>query len=692
MKTTRVRLLAIVACGQLCFTLCGCPKKSSRSIPTTKIAKPDAKEMGRVFTARVDEKNLGLADEQAAKNYLRQKLVGLLAEQLGEFGYPLQEAGGMAAAGKLEDFSVSKHEEKVADKKAPDQQVKSVVLWDVHGILEVELSDQQVDALGERLATLPVSSIEEAEAVAAYLERMRQLNPEPRKFEALRQQVGDHWAEALRPMLKVQLQAPVMPADIYLESLEGLAARLVKFRDKFSLHQEREALEKLFTLAALNVLHSVEVRAENHPALKEMLARLEKITKERLPDVMPYLLRDVELAWRNRLEKLSKDQVPFPQVYADFYLFLQTYPKSDFYPELELMFLVAWCDYLQARKVEKLKELSEYIKEVNLLRKSFPNAASGKKASETLGKRCVALLSKVAIPDLEALKRAKEITAACDAHISMGTDTVKMRKHLDQRESLLLREKDDRDEKLALRGLGFFIEWVKALRKLPWGKPRKAWTGQGSFNEKWGRGRDAGADCRCSLDPEEPCRVFEEEGPHGGFEVVARFYQDKLEGVDICQVHAGDTFPVIYRFYKRRYHKTHGNRAAAAFLSSAGKVSFGRGKQLRVDLERFSDSVTVRYRHAPLQAMRLKEEKLARTKELKSRKQARRDRIKKGWQPGDCVRWDCGTSRRSDCIYTGTVKVKKGNKYHVVVTESESDPVKQGRYLWVKEDKLLDCR
>ena len=209
--------------------------------------------------------------------------------------------------------------------------------------------------------------------------------------------MGDQWAEALRPLLKLQLQFPVKPEDKYLESLAGLAARLTSFREGFPLHQEYPALEKLFTRAALHLLKTVKVQAQNYPTLKQLLADLESITKDCLPGVIPYLLRDVELAWRNRLEKLGRDQVPFPEVYKDFYLFMQMYPNSDFYPDLELMFLVAWADYLAARKISSLDQLSEYLKEVSLLKVRFPRAGSGEKASQLLGQRCVAMLSKVEI-------------------------------------------------------------------------------------------------------------------------------------------------------------------------------------------------------------------------------------------------------------------------------------------------------
>jgi hypothetical protein len=378
----------------------------------------------------------------------------------------------------------------------------------------------------------------------------------------------------------------------------------------------------------------------------------------------------------------------------DFLLFMETFPRSDFYPELELRFLARWIEYLLAARPENLEELQAYHREVKLLSERFPSISNLDKIRAALGDRCIRVLSRVGLPDLEAVTRVRKMAKRCDPFMVAGMDLMNMRERIDRREELLVRMRDDREEKKALKDLTFFIRWDRVVRKLGWGKPRKGWSKKGAFSKMWSKGKDAGSNCRCTLDPEEPCRAFEEEGPRGGFEVVARFYRQRLSGVDLCQVFVGRNIPALYRFFSRRYKKAHGGSAAARFLAGGGgtgggiqSVRFGNQAKLLVTLECGQDVCTVRYRHGPALAAREKDEKLARQREEDRQRKARQKRIHRGWRAGDCVNWDCAKT----CRYTGRVKLRRKGRYLVEIVKDLDDPKLKGTNTWVPQKELYDC-
>jgi hypothetical protein len=373
---------------------------------------------------------------------------------------------------------------------------------------------------------------------------------------------------------------------------------------------------------------------------------------------------------------------------------METFPRSDFYPELELRFLSRWIEYLLAARPKNIEGLEAYQKEVRLLSERFPSFSNLDKVRAALGTRCIQVLSRVGLPDLDAVSRVRKMAKSCDPFMAAGMDLVNMRERIDRREELLVRMRDDREEKKALKDLTFFIRWDRVVRLLAWGKPRKGWSGKGAFSKMWGAGKDAGANCRCTLDPEEPCRAFEEEGPRGGFEVVARFYNQRLLGVDLCQVFVGRNIPALYRFFTRRYKKDHSGSAAARFLSGGGgtgggiqSVRFGHQSKLVVTLECGPDVCTVRYRHGPLLSARDKDEKLARKHEEEKQKKARQKRIRRGWRAGDCVNWDCAKT----CRYTGRVKLRRKGRYLVEIVKDLDDPKLKGTNTWVQQKELYDC-
>jgi hypothetical protein len=409
---------------------------------------------------------------------------------------------------------------------------------------------------------------------------------------------------------------------------------------------------------------------------------------------MPYLMRDLEIAWRDRLEKLDSKKTPFPKMKPDFLLFMETFPRSDFYPELELRFLSRWIEYLMTARPKNLEELEAYQREVKLLSERFPSFSNLDKVRAALGTRCIRVLSRADLPDLEAVSRVRKMAKRCDSFMAAGMDLVNMRERIDRREELLVRKRDDREEKKALKDLTFFIRWDRVVRKLAWGKPRKGWAGKGAFSQMWEKGKDAGANCRCTLDPEEPCRAFEEEGPRGGFEVVARFYDKRLSGIDLCQVFVGRNIPALYRFFSRRYKKAHGGSEAARFLAGGGGtgggiqgVRFGNQSKLVITLECGQDVCTVRYRHGPSLAARDKDEKLARKRQEEGQKKARQKRIRRGWRAGDCVNWDCAKT----CRYTGRVKLRRKGRYLVEIVKDLDDPKLKGTNTWVEQGELYDC-
>ncbi len=106
-----------------------------------------------------------------------------------------------------------------------------------------------------------------------------------------------------------------------------MSSILKQFHQLHPEHPKYAELEKLFTHAALKVVKTKRVKAENYPAIRKMLDRIGGITGKHLPGVMPYLMRDMELAWRDRLEKLNKKKMPFPKMKPDFLLFMEIFTR-----------------------------------------------------------------------------------------------------------------------------------------------------------------------------------------------------------------------------------------------------------------------------------------------------------------------------------------------------------------------------
>jgi len=654
----------------------------------------EAKLQARTFISEVNEKNLLFENEEAAKGYLRQKLVGLLVKQLSELGYEQDQASVLATAGTLEEFSVAGHEEQVVDKEAEEELVTDKVVWDVRGRLRVVLDDQYVAGLGDWLDRLPLDSMEEVETVSGYLKRFAVMQPDAKQLARLQKKTGDRWAGLIEPYIRLQLERDVEKLETYMGVLLRMSSILKQFRQQHPQHPKYTELEKLFTHAALKAVKTFEVGSKNYPAIRKVLDRIDEIAGKHLPGVMPYLMRDLEIAWRDRLENLDKKKTRFPKMKPDFLLFMEIFPRSDFYPELELRFLSRWIEYLLAARPKNLEELGAYEKEVKLLSERFPSFSDLDKVRAALGARCIQVLSRVGLPDLEAVARVRKMSKRCDSFMVAGLDLVNMRERIDRREELLIRKRDDREEKKALKDLTFFIRWDRVVRKLGWGKPRKGWTGKGAFAQMWGKGKDAGANCRCTLDPEEPCRAFEGEGPRGGFEVVARFYGQRLSGIDLCQVFVGRNVPALYRFFSRRYKKAHSGSEAARFLAGGGgtgggihSVRFGSRAKLVVTLECGQDICTVRYRHGPSLDARDRDENLARRRENEKQRKARQKRIRRGWRAGDCVNWDCAKT----CRYTGRVKLRRKNRYLVEIIKDLDDPKLKGTNTWVEQKELYDC-
>ncbi len=649
---------------------------------------------GRIFRAEVDETDLILDSEPAAKDYLRNKLVGLLVQQMVELGFDGARATRLAADGKLDAFSVRGHEERIHGQGLEAGLIKKLVLWDVKGGLQVNLSDSDVAGLLEQLDGLPLGSMEEVEALERFLVRLPALEPDAGQLAGLRRKVGDRWAVLLAPYLKIQLDIPVQPIHDYLEALGRVAIVLKDFRAAHPDHSGFGPMEKTFILAALKALHTIEVKPERFEEINALLARLTKMTGGAMPGLIPYLKRDLELAWRDHLVKLDDGNAPFSETKKGFLYFLELFPESKFYPDLELRFLTRWYEHLCTLRPSGLDELTDFQREVRLLSERFPNFTRLDGVRALLGTHCVRVLSGVEASDLQAMERIKAALKVCDPVVPAGIETVEMRGRLERMEQRLVDERDDRVEKKALADLTFFIEWDRAVQKLPWAGPRKGWTGKGAFLAKWDEGSDAGSNCHCSLDPDEPCREFESEGPAGGFEVVARFHAERLAGVDLCQVYTGDKLEPVFRFFARRYRKAHSGREAADFLAgpgSAGQIRSVRFKKpgaIQVTLERSTDSCTVRYRSVRMLADKKEDERAARAREARERKKARKERIRRGWRPGECVRWECDPV----CQYEGRIKTRRKSRYQVTITGSRENPRQEGSDVWVVEGEIYDCR
>ena len=686
------KLLLIVSMA--CWAACGTSSTTTRqeadggSSPAlqTKVA-------GRIFQAQVGEKNLVLKGDVQARDYLRTKLVGLVAQKLLELGIDAEEATRLASSGRLEAFRVKGHEERVHGQGAEKGLIKKMILWDVTGKLIVELDDAAVAKLVESLAGFPAQSMEEIDALERYLVRLPALEPDEKTFTKLRRRVGDRWAELLAPWMKVQLDIPLEPHKDYLQALARIAVVLNDFKQAHSTHPGFAALEKSFTLAALKLLRTIPVGPAKFKQINELLAELADLAKQAMPGLIPYLKRDLELAWRDFLVKRDDAEASFSETKDGFLYFLELFPKSKFYPDLELRFLTRWYEHLLVLQANDLKDLFAFQREVRLLSERFPGFTRVADVRIVLGKQCVKVLSVVEAADLKAMGEIKQAHEGCDPVVAAGNETVQMRDRLERMEQHLVDARDDKLEKVALADLTFFIEWDKAIGVLPWAEKNQDWQGRGVFAEKWKKGEEAGPDCRCTLDPDEPCRVFDLEGQAGGFEVVGRFFSGKLSGVDLCQVYTGPQIEPVYRFFARRYDKRHSGKQAATFLAGSGGAGANRGVrfekpgELEVLLERSSDTCTVRYRSQRMLAAMKDANKAANVLQTSERAAARKNRIAEGWRPGQCVRWDC----RPVCKYRGRAKTRSKGRYLVTVTESKVNRRKEGSDVWVKADRLFDC-
>ncbi|HOX43028.1 MAG TPA: hypothetical protein PK668_05500 [Myxococcota bacterium] len=647
----------------------------------------------RRLLVEVREANLVLADEAAAKGYLRQKLVALMAQQLLELGFEPARAVALASEGRLEAFSAVGREARVQGEGAEQGQVKQVVLWQVDGRLEVALTDARLAELADRLERLPLVTMEEVEAVERHLGRFAAHKPEPARLEALQRKAGGRWAELLRPYLKTQLDTALEPMAGYLEALARVAVVLRAFRQAHPVDPVFDDLSKEFILGCLRLQRSLPVGEQGFAAVQALLTQVRELAGDFMPQLMPYLQRDLELAWRDHLVTQDEQKKPFPGLKQDFLRFLELFPRSQFYPDLELRFLARWVDHLQAIRPQGLEDLEALEREVGLLAARFPTFARLPEVQRGLGQRCLESLERLEAKDLEQMRRIQAALGGCDPFLPAGQRSVDLRARLDDQERALLQVRDDELERAALKELTFFIEWDKAIRGLSWGAKRAGWLGRGEFARRWATGQDAGEACRCSLDPEEPCRVFPAEGPAGGFEVVARFHRERLVGVDVCDVYAGASLGNIYRFYARRFDPQHDDTQGAAFLSGVSSgpttqgVRFLKPGEVAVDLERAADTATVRYRSAKALEEMEKDRLAEREQQAQALRKAREDRLRRGWEVGACVRWGCDP----ECDYTGRIKLRQQERYLITITKSEGDPREEGSDRSVAPAQIFDC-
>jgi hypothetical protein len=690
--TRRIHAFALWAACLTAFSGCAGGEAERRTPPPGEAPLEQTGPAERRVAAEVREQNLIFSDEPAARDYLRRKLIGLLVQELVELGFDAARATSLASEGRLQAFTVEGREAKVHGEGAEAGLIKQVKLWRVEGRLVVLLSDELAAELVERLTRLPLVSMEEVEAVQGHLAKLAARKPDPALLSALERKVGDRWAELLRPFMKAQLDTPLQPAAGFLDALERVAVVLRVFREAQPEHPAFGELEKDFILGCLRLQRAIPVGETGAAALADMHARVQRSAADFMPQIMPYLLRDLELAWRDHLIRLDDQRMAFPGLKGDFLRFLETFPSSQFYPDLELRFLLRWAEHLQTPRPPGLESLEGLVREVELLGQRFPSFQRLPELQAHLGQRCLESLSRLSAPDLQVMRRIQATLGACDAFLPAGQATMDMRARLDKQERELLRRRDDELERVALRELTFFIDWDRAVGGLVWGAKRAAWQGKGEFARRWETGKDAGEQCRCSLDPEEPCRVFSAEGAAGGFEVVARFHRDRLAGVDLCDVYVGPQLPNIYRFFARRYEAEHGDAEGATFLAGGGGphsrgVRFARPPEVLVELERSVDSCTVRYRSASVQGEIDGDRKAEREAQARAKLQARAERLRRGWEVGACVRWACAPQ----CDYTGRVRARRGETYRVSITRSETDRREEGSERSVPAEELFDC-
>ncbi len=687
------RAVTVLALGAWLLAACGGGGQATKPNPAAGRELVEPEVAGRLIAVEVDETNLLLADEQAARDYLRRKLIGLAAQRLVEFGFDGGRASRMAQQGRLGAFAVRGHEERVMGQGKQAGRIDQRVLWDVTGELRLVLGDAEVAALVERLAGLPLDSMEAIEAVESYLERLDALRPEAEARARLGREVGDRWAELLKPWLAIQVDIPVAPLEQYLDALGRVALVLADFKQAHPKHPAFAALEKAYTLAALKALRQLDVRPENFTAINRLLSRVEEMAGDVMPGLMPYLKRDLELAWRDHLVALDERDAPFAETRKGFLYFLELFPESQFYPDLELRFLARWYEHLQAEQPQDLEQLAEMRREINLLEARFPHFGQLDAVRQALGRQCVRVLGAVEADDLDEVRRIQQGLGGCKPYLPAGHATVQMRDRIERLEQTMLDKRRAERERKALSELVFLIEWDRAIRGLKWGTARGRWTGEGSFARLWRQGRELDEACSCSLDPSDPCRAFEPEGSGGGFEVVARFQDDRLAGIDLCGVLAGERMDAVYRFLARRYTKHHPGRDAAAFLAGSGGragttgLRFDFKNELQVEVERSTDQCSLRYRSVAMLDAKQRAELAAREQAARERARARRQRIERGWTAGSCVRWDC----EPVCTFRGRTKTREGDRYLITISRSRRDPNAAGNDVWVEAERIYDC-
>ena len=299
---------------------------------------------------------------------------------------------------------------------------------------------------------------------------------------------------------------------------------------------------------------------------------------------------------------------------------------------------------------------------------------------------------KVEARHLDEINQIREVVSICKK-LDMPAQTVRsIEERLDKLSDKLISLQEDKSEKQALKNLEFLYDWDKLAINLPWNQSRQAWMNQQTFRRIWQSGQESGSTCRCSLDPDEPCRAF--RAPEGVYEVVAKFYEGRLAGLDLCQVNTGHKLDAFYRFFERRYQKKHTNRQAKVFIAGLDAhmtipaLRFQKGDSLQVTLERQTESCTVRYRDLSVLQEKTDHEQQELIQFDQARKERRRARVQAGWRLGECVRFDCNPICRSE----GSVQSRDELGYHVTITKQQDDPRLVGTRVTKKGVQLFDCQ
>ncbi|RME24477.1 MAG: hypothetical protein D6806_09505 [Deltaproteobacteria bacterium] len=386
--------------------------------------------------------------------------------------------------------------------------------------------------------------------------------------------------------------------------------------------------------------------------------------------------------------KLDEKKLDFDELREDFLAFLRKFPKSRFYPEMELRFVARWVGKLLGANPGKPEDLLRFAEEVKLLKSRFPHLAELERVMSHFGELCLAVLEKAEIGDLEAMKMVRRVEKSCDSVLPAGIRTVKVRKRLDDTQRRLERQLADKREKAELRGFEFFRMWDDAIRDLRWGSTRDDFARRGKFAGLWKEGQDAGEDCQCTFDPESPCRLFEPDAEHGGYEVVARFFNDRLYGIDLCNLMVTTKLPAVYRFLSRRYRPAHSRSAATRFLEAATGTLRFEGRQLAVWLDCRQGICTLRVAEKKAWEKKRRLEDEMRRDRQREIEQRRRQRLERGWKPEDCVEWSCGAA----CTARGKVVRAEGKRYLVLVDRNPEEPLQAGRRIWIRAEELNDCQ